>query len=513
MSKGQLQELCQRLSLPLPQYTIVREGPDHDAKFNATVIVNGLPFHSIPNKCRTSKEAQNLAARFAFEFFSANPPDTTPPHLLLPPSNPALTEVEPPPSNPVFTQVEPPPSNPAFTQVEVHPTEDPSDPQPALNLPIDPQPVSSPQSHNPSGETVSPLRDLVAGAQSVPSSVPSLPMEISTAPCPNQSSPQRTTTEVIQLSTDEHASMRGMYKSQLQDLCRKHGWKPPEYKPVKEGPDHMPRFTATVIVNGTSYTTPHNHSRSSKEATKLAAFIAVKQLTSLKPIGSQENAIVPSNPDHTDVKVCQNSEINAPTYDSNLAELADRKLPKCSAVQPIYKNWLQQYAQKQGITLPEYCCEAKGPPHDRHFKPKVAFAERVYEGQQFFRTLKEAEQAAAKIVIEALSPHEIQKGGGLYKNLLQEVAQKLGFLSPVYKTIQDGPPHNASFVTTVQVGDETYEGQTAKSKKLAEMNAAEVAYNTLINRGDTFTKRQKQSTSPGTNIPHPPTTHGLSLCQ
>ncbi|CAH9074586.1 unnamed protein product [Cuscuta europaea] len=509
MSKAQLQELCQRLLLPLPQYTIVREGPDHEAKFNATVIVNGLPFHSIPNKCRTSKEAQNLAARFAFEFFSANPPETPPPHLLPPPTNPALTQVEPPPSNPALTQVEPLPSNPALTQVEVHPTEDPSDPQPALTLPIDPQPVSSPQSHDPSGETVSPLPVLVAGAQSVPS----LPMEISTAAFANQSSPQRASTEVIQLSTDEHASMRGMYKSQLQDLCRKHGWKPPEYKSVKEGPDHMPRFTATVVVNGASYTTPHNHSRSSKEATKLAAFVAVKQLTCLKPIASQEGIVVPSNADHTDVKVCQNTEMNAPTYDSGSAELADRKLPKCSAVQPIYKNWLQQYAQKQGITLPEYCCEAQGPPHDRHFKPKVAFAEKVYESQQFFRTLKEAEQAAAKIVIEALSPHEIQKGGGLYKNLLQEAVQKLGFLSPMYKTIQGGPPHNASFVTTVQVGDETYEGQTAKSKKLAEMNAAEIAYNTLINRVDTFTKRQKQSTSPGTNIPHSPTTHGLSLCQ
>lgn len=71
---------------------------------------------------------------------------------------------------------------------------------------------------------------------------------------------------------------------------------------------------------------------------------------------------------------------------------------------------------------------------------------------------------------------------GLYKSLLQELAQKGGFRFPTYETDKSGPPHMPTFVSKVEIGGEIFEGQKAKSKKLAEMNAAKVAYNGLIER-------------------------------
>lgn len=87
------------------------------------------------------------------------------------------------------------------------------------------------------------------------------------------------TSVVTPLYSTEPANLRGMYKSKLLELCHKQSWNQPEYTTVKEGPDHNPRFGATVIVNGIPFKTPDNHCRSSKEATSLAACIALDHLT------------------------------------------------------------------------------------------------------------------------------------------------------------------------------------------------------------------------------------------
>ena len=71
---------------------------------------------------------------------------------------------------------------------------------------------------------------------------------------------------------------------------------------------------------------------------------------------------------------------------------------------------------------------------------------------------------------------------GLYKNLLQELSQKEGFLFPTYDTIKNGPPHDTTFLSTVEIGGEMFKGGEAKSKKQAEMNAAKAAYTGLTER-------------------------------
>lgn len=68
---------------------------------------------------------------------------------------------------------------------------------------------------------------------------------------------------------------------------------------------------------------------------------------------------------------------------------------------------------------------------------------------------------------------------GFYKNLLQELAQKKGLMCPSYETVSSGLSHNRIFVSTVEVGSDSFQGLEAKTRKQAEMNAAEVAYSAL----------------------------------
>ncbi|CAN4101692.1 unnamed protein product [Withania somnifera] len=162
----------------------------------------------------------------------------------------------------------------------------------------------------------------------------------------------------------------------------------------------------------------------------------------------------------------------------------------------LYKNRLQQYAQKQNLNLPVYSSELDGPPHARRFRSKVTVDGETYETREFFSTLKEAEHAAAKVAFESLAINDIQEDEGLYKTLLQELAQKEGLLFPVYDTVRTGPPHAPIFCSMVEVGSRTFRGQEAKTKKQAEMNAAKVAYNALVKY--TNAKRHRCSTAPNT---------------
>ncbi|XP_009589989.1 double-stranded RNA-binding protein 1-like isoform X3 [Nicotiana tomentosiformis] len=250
-----------------------------------------------------------------------------------------------------------------------------------------------------------------------------------------------------------------MYKTKLQELCHQYGWNLPEYGTEKEGPDHNPRFTATVTVNGFSFASPKDHCRSSKEAQNLAAHIAFAHFTSPKSAQAFSHHNLPSP-----------------------SPAAALPASSSSGMLHLYKNRLQQYAQKQNLTLPVYSSELDGPPHACRFRSKVTIDGKTYETQEFFSTLKEAEHAAAKGAFESLALNDIQEDEGLYKTLLQELAQKEGLLFPVYDTARAGPPHAPTFSSTVEVGGGTFQGQEAKTKKQAEMNAAKVAYNALVKR-------------------------------
>ncbi|RVW90286.1 Double-stranded RNA-binding protein 1 [Vitis vinifera] len=139
-----------------------------------------------------------------------------------------------------------------------------------------------------------------------------------------------------------------------------------------------------------------------------------------------------------------------------------------------------------------YSFESIGPSHNCRFKSKVTIEEQTYESPDFFPTLKDAEDAAAKLALMSLSPAGFQEASllkylfpddyGVYKNLLQEMARKEGYQLPVYSTEKSGVSHMPTFLSTVEIEGETFVGQKAKTKKLAEMNAAKAAYTHLKER-------------------------------
>ncbi|CAK9184642.1 unnamed protein product [Ilex paraguariensis] len=239
-----------------------------------------------------------------------------------------------------------------------------------------------------------------------------------------------------------------MYKSRLQELCHQKRWGLPCYVCMKDGPDHNPRFKASVSVNGITFDTP-NICKSSREARNEAAKLAFILLAS----DYNSTAGEPKNEE-----TCQSPE----SHSNALSGKVD--------MQNEYKMKLQTYAQRKKLDSPLYSSKKKGPSHAPCFKATVTIDGEAYESPLFYKTLKEAEHAAAK--------NDFQ----VWKNLLQQLTQNEDFLLPTYKTIRSGEPHKPTFFSTVEIEGEIFHGNAAKSKKQAELNAAKVAYTTFMKR-------------------------------
>ena len=68
---------------------------------------------------------------------------------------------------------------------------------------------------------------------------------------------------------------------------------------------------------------------------------------------------------------------------------------------------------------------------------------------------------------------------GIYKNLLQETAHRAGLDLPVYTSVRSGPGHVPTFSCTVELAGMRFNGESAKTKKQAEKNAAIAAWFSL----------------------------------
>jgi Double-stranded RNA binding motif len=78
-----------------------------------------------------------------------------------------------------------------------------------------------------------------------------------------------------------------------------------------------------------------------------------------------------------------------------------------------FKSQLLVYAQKKGKELPRYTSVSVGSPHALQFKATVVIDGLTFECPKFFRTLREAEHAAAKVALanlrnEESSDHNLQ---------------------------------------------------------------------------------------------------------
>ncbi|KAF7152690.1 hypothetical protein RHSIM_Rhsim01G0197600 [Rhododendron simsii] len=265
-----------------------------------------------------------------------------------------------------------------------------------------------------------------------------------------------------------------MYKTKLQEVCQGNKWGLPKYSCIKDGPDHAPHFRASVSVNGVSFDSP-SVSKSSKHALNEAAMLAFLHFASpdIQTIAegaeteeTHMSSIIPSN--ESGVKVGK---------------------------QHKYKMQLQNYAQSKTLDPPLYSSKSEGPPHALQFQATVTIDGHSFDSPGHFRTLKEAEHVAAKVALMSLSLDSFQEASfkmhlfiidaRLYKNLLQELAQSEGFTLPEYKTEKCGPPHTLTFFSTVEVEGEIFRGKGGKSHKLAEQNAAKVAYTAFVERKST----------------------------
>lgn len=111
----------------------------------------------------------------------------------------------------------------------------------------------------------------------------------------------------------------------------------------------------------------------------------------------------------------------------------------------------------------------------------------VFESPGFCTTLRQAEHSAAEIALNALSSRgpshslaaRVLDETGVYKNLLQEIAQRVGAPLPSYTTYRSGLGHLPVFTGTVELAGITFKGEPAKSKKQAEKNAAMAAWSSL----------------------------------
>ncbi|KAF5183165.1 Double-stranded rna-binding protein [Thalictrum thalictroides] len=283
-----------------------------------------------------------------------------------------------------------------------------------------------------------------------------------------------------------------MYKSKLQEVCQERLWTNPNYTYSKDGSDHKPQFKASVIINGISFHSPH-FCKSSKEAQNEAARIAFHHFITSSTITANSFPVsdVLSSRDSSSARnyssgkgalLPDNEEISNNTLiHGNASVVKDDQ--DFRDVHRMYKSQLQNYAQKTSLSAPVYSCVREGSHHDLRFKAMVAVGGQTFESPEFFRTLKEAEHAAAKAAFSSLSKDGILEDDcGLYKNLLQELTGREGFSIPIYTTSKTYASSVPLFTSSVGVEGDVFHGVAAKTKKQAEINAAKVAFLSLKER-------------------------------
>ncbi|KAG8380487.1 hypothetical protein BUALT_Bualt06G0020500 [Buddleja alternifolia] len=153
----------------------------------------------------------------------------------------------------------------------------------------------------------------------------------------------------------------------------------------------------------------------------------------------------------------------------------------------MYKNQLQELAQRSCFNLPSYTCIREGPDHAPRFKAAVNFNGDSFESPSYCSTLRQAEHSAAEVALTSLSNRgpsnslaaRILDETGVYKNLLQEVSQRVGASLPAYTTFRSGLGHLPVFTCTVELAGVIFTGEPAKNKKQAEKNAAMAAWLSL----------------------------------
>ncbi|KAJ0047643.1 hypothetical protein Pint_17019 [Pistacia integerrima] len=143
----------------------------------------------------------------------------------------------------------------------------------------------------------------------------------------------------------------------------------------------------------------------------------------------------------------------------------------------MYKNRLQEYIQKLGISLPEYRIRNEGFTHAPKFKSCVLVNGKNYVSGGTFPKRKEAEQDAAKVGLENIT--ETRNDGGnpsiqdptYCKLILFEYAVKMNLKRPEYSTT-GGEQMRPVFMSTLFFDGKVYKGEEARSQKPEDSRTA-----------------------------------------
>ncbi|XVE58843.1 hypothetical protein DITRI_Ditri04bG0201700 [Diplodiscus trichospermus] len=157
----------------------------------------------------------------------------------------------------------------------------------------------------------------------------------------------------------------------------------------------------------------------------------------------------------------------------------------------LYKNHLQEYAQRSGLQLPVYESSSEGFPHAPRFRASVRVNQTTYTSKLTFPHRKEAEQNVAKIALEIIKEESSTKDKPSFstttiyedpkccKSILNEYAFRTNHTSPKYTTIQQDKSHPV-YVSSLVFDGKTYTGEVGGSKKEAEQLVARITIESLL---------------------------------
>jgi ribonuclease-3 len=136
-----------------------------------------------------------------------------------------------------------------------------------------------------------------------------------------------------------------------------------------------------------------------------------------------------------------------------------------------------------GLNLGEYLMMSKGEKGSGGDRKKSNLANN-FEALLGAIYLDQGMSRAKIFILESLEPHisSIENGDYVtnYKGLLQEYTQAQYKKLPEYHTINsEGPDHQKTFTVEVKLDDKILAKGTGRSKRIAEMAAAEKAYKKL----------------------------------
>ncbi|KAH9784565.1 Double-stranded RNA-binding protein 1 [Citrus sinensis] len=242
MYKTKLQELCHQRVWNLPVYTTAKQGLDHNPRFQATVTVNDQSF-TTPDLYKSSKEAQNDAARIAFQHFSSPPP---------PSSTPAASS-----------------SNGSSSESAVQVNARETDRTTQVNATI-----STVNDVHKSRD----MQHLYKNQLQSYTQKKNLPLPMYS--CEREGPPHASRFKCKDDSV--------LYKNLLQELAQKEAYALPVYNTKQSGESHAPTFVSTVEVGGQVFS--GQEAKSKKQAEMSAAKVAYMRLKEPNP--SQGPALV-----------------------------------------------------------------------------------------------------------------------------------------------------------------------------------------------------------------------------